>query len=77
MGNIRGELGKRDIKGNSTMTIKYDIEDEITEILGILNEPVWYYNKTNDETADLYEKNLQRIAERCGALQAIISQLKE
>ena len=47
------------------MNTKADFNKKVMEIMEILYEPVWHYRLTNSATSEVYEKKLNRIAEKC------------
>lgn len=58
------------------MYSKQDIQDKVTETMNIVLEPVSYYKMDAMEIVGVYEKRLQRIAEKCGNLKAMIELLE-
>ena len=58
------------------MNTKQDFNNKIEEIMNILKEPMRIYTLTSGEIEGEYEKKLNRIAEECGALNAMVKNSK-
>ena len=53
MGNIRGELGKRDIKGNSTLKEGIMIKEKLTKIQTELKAPKNQFNSLENINTEI------------------------